>query len=86
MSSKKYIVVESSENDDDMPVKNTHTENEAASLRTMHDHGVAVEKQTIQPEETILNEASTLKFLSQNGIEILPEPHEQERESALPQI
>ena len=80
MSKKNYIVVESSETDDAVMAKYINTEDEALSLRTMHDHGVTVEKQDNQPEETSLNETVTRTFLSQNGIEIVKEAPDSEKE------
>ncbi|MEK7538689.1 MAG: hypothetical protein AAB552_02515 [Patescibacteria group bacterium] len=80
MNKKNYIVVESSENDDAVMGKDIHTEDEALSIRTMHDHGVVVEKQGNQPEEATLNEDATRTFLSQNGIEIIKEAPDSEKE------
>lgn len=81
MNKKNYIVIEGSENDDDATPGNIHREDDGVSLRTMHEHGVVVEKSNQQSEESFASEESVNTLLSQNGIEIIKEHTEKEPEA-----
>jgi chromosome segregation and condensation protein ScpB len=70
MGKKDYIVVTASENDDIPDTAHVHYEDESASLRTMHNHGVTIEKNREPAKEDGLSYETTRAFLSKSGVEV----------------
>lgn len=68
MDKSDYIIIESDETEKEIP---PHTEDEAASVHTMHAHGVFIEKPRKESPETHATAASTHDFLAKSGIEIM---------------